>query len=92
MAVMRGHAEKWLGRGGMAAIVVTLLLAGNWRPVHALPRQQDQTKSDSEALTTTEKDQVGSGGDGLQLESGAGARRAADPSCRRDCFHCNSKM
>ncbi|MGA7919125.1 MAG: DUF4139 domain-containing protein [Candidatus Acidiferrales bacterium] len=57
MAVMRGHPEKWLGRGGMAAIVVTLLLAGNWRPVHALPRQQDQTKSDSEALTTTEKDQ-----------------------------------
>ena len=58
MAVMRGHAEKWLGRGGMAAIVVTLLLAGNWRPVHALPRQQDQQRADSEALTTTEKDQT----------------------------------
>lgn len=57
MPVMRGRAGKWFGRGGMVAVVLTLLLAGNWRSVHALPRQQDQTKSDSEALTTTEKDQ-----------------------------------
>jgi hypothetical protein len=54
---MRGRARKWLGIASMAAIVVTLLPVGNWRRVHASPRQQDQAKTEAEALTTTEKDQ-----------------------------------
>jgi hypothetical protein len=54
---MGGRARKSVGVASSAVIVVTLLLAGNWRRVHAMSQQQEQAKSDAEALTTTEKDQ-----------------------------------
>jgi hypothetical protein len=51
------RARKWVGVASIPAIAGILLLAGNGRRVQAMPRLQDQAKSDAEALTTTDKDQ-----------------------------------